>query len=117
MEYTTNKVLVQMDMQDKLKSANVEEIIEIIVKLCFQRGKMWVIAKDFLIKVKDGMRAGDSKFLAKKYHMKLVTFYYLRRKLIDMGLIEKKYGVYFLSSRFSEYMLSLSDAWDLVRRS
>jgi len=115
-ESSANRILIHMDVRDKLKSASADEIVEIIAKLCF-RDKTWIIVKDFLLMVKEGMRVTDSRFLARKHHISIPAFYYLRRRLMEMGLIEKTRGKYYLSEKFSDYLMVLADAWTLARKS
>jgi hypothetical protein len=111
---TSNKILVRLDAMDRLKTLNTEEIIEIISKLCF--GKRWFIVKDLLLRVKQGIRAKEIKELWKQYNISESQFGYIRWKLMNMGLIERIHGKYYLSDRFSQYMSTIADAWDFVRR-
>lgn len=116
-EELTDKIVVRPEVIDKLRSGNVDQIILTIAKLCFPTGKAWKLAYDFLSAAKSGLSIHHAYFFTEKHGVSIATFYYIRRRLMNMGLIEKIRGKYYLSEKFSNYMAALAESWDFVRRS
>jgi len=120
------KISVNITELDFFRTYKPEQAIRSVVNLIFselpmrkdykQRAMETAITLLTNIRNSRGMKPREIRELALKIGVNENYMYTLRRKLMDLGIIEKIEGRYILSAKFSQYLVALADMWELVRR-
>ena len=66
----------------------------------------------FLARTNAGMKVGDKLTFMDFHKISQATFYYIRMRLMNSGLITRRKGVYYISREFSEYLHNIATKWE-----
>jgi len=115
---TSKMIMVVPDMVGDMEKMGPEEAITFVTSLVYgSKSKHQYLAESFLLQIlKKGMRGSDRHDFCKKHKISFLAFYRLRTRLMELGLVEKVKGKYYISDKFPNFMQALADLYLMVRR-
>ncbi len=109
-----------MKYETTLKVRAQEKVIQLkqLLEALFYRNKTLAAKAEEFLEMIRGEEVRDSSWqkLQEKLGMNHSSFYSMRNKLRDAGMIYKRDGVYFLSSQFALRTREMAEIWDAYMR-